>query len=71
MRKNEEVLENILKENNFSQQNMPNEWVRDSWTVRFYGNEMEIYESTEPKGHGRYLLTEIDLEILKEVLNDL
>lgn len=70
MEKNKEV-EAELKAHAFVCNGVPSEWTKDDWTIRFYGDEMEIYESVQPDGNGRYLLIDlsIDLDTLRELLD--
>ena len=69
--KENEKIEALLQENAFKQMENPDEWVKNEWTVRFFEDEMEIFEQLSIKGIGRYLLTDIDLSILEEILEEI
>lgn len=69
--KESERIEVLLSGNDFVRGENLDEWSRGRWTVRFFEDEMEIYENPDVEGHGRYLLTEIDADTLEEVLEDM
>lgn len=64
-------IESQLKANAFLKKDSINEWVRDELTVRFFDDQMEIYESLNVRGIPKYYLSEIDAELLSVILDEL
>jgi len=69
--KENEIIESYLLEYGFTRGENRDEWNKDTWNIRFFEDEMEIYEDINKEGGGRYLLTEIDAGILKEILEEI
>lgn len=66
---NEKEIKALLMSKAFKFSEKSNEWTTNDWTIRFSGREMEIYEDID-KGN-KYLLTETDIKILGEILDEL
>jgi hypothetical protein len=46
-------------------------WSKDHWVVRFDDKDMEIYEEPHLNSNGRYFISEIDYDTLKDALEDI
>ena len=44
-------------------------WIRDAWTVRFFGNEMEIFDDPEKCITHKYYVGAADYQRLVEILD--
>lgn len=52
----------------------PNEWFRGNWTIRYLGNEIEIFENVDKVKSAKYYKTkinEIDLETILDEIDEL
>lgn len=68
MRKMKEI-EVQLSSNAFLKHESLNQWQRDDLIIRFFDNQMEVYEELNVKGIPKYYLSEIDAEILSDILD--
>lgn len=63
-----ERIKEVLRKNAFLNVNGKSEWRRDSLTVRFLTNQMEIYDDVNVRGVPRYFISDIDVDLLEEIL---
>jgi len=64
-------IESQLKANAFLKDDSSNEWRRDDLTIRFLGDQMEVYEELNVRGTPKYYLSEIDIQILRDILDEI
>lgn len=65
----EQEIKRILTKNGFSKLKNKDTWIRDSWTIRFYENDIEIFDSIEKSG--RYFIDSIHRVNINLILNDI
>lgn len=49
----------------------PNEWFRGNWTIRYLGDEVEIFENSDIVQSAKYYkakINEIDLELVLDAI---
>lgn len=64
-------IESQLKANAFLKDDSLNEWRRDDLTIRFSNDQMEVYEELNVSGAPKYYLSEIDIQILRDILDEI
>lgn len=63
-------MELYLYQNGFSPSENKSTWVKGSWTVRIFSEEIEIYDDLAEYSSAKYIMINKDLEKLKDVLQD-
>lgn len=64
-------IESQLKANAFLKDDSLNGWRRDDLTIRFLDGQMEVYEELNVSGTPKYYLSEIDIQILRDILDEI
>jgi hypothetical protein len=62
-------VKEIIKERGFQRTGKRDLWVRGSWTIRFFEDDIEIYDSIEESG--KYLVQNINSVNINLVLADI
>jgi hypothetical protein len=44
-------------------------WTRDSWTVRIYGSDIEVFDKIERSG--KYYMENIDFVNIRQIIDDI
>jgi len=65
----EQEIKMILTKRGFSKLRNRDTWTKGSWTVRFYENDIEIFDSIEKSG--KYLVDTIIRVNIESVLDDM
>lgn len=65
----EQEIKGILFKRGFRKTIKSNVWQKDSWTVRLYGDDIEIFDDIEKSG--KYLLDSIDRVNIQLALDEL
>lgn len=66
--KNEERIKEIIKSRGFSRMMCRDTWFKDSWTIRIYGQDIEIYDSEDKTGY--YYIGNIDSINITPILDE-
>jgi hypothetical protein len=70
MKINDRSMKELLNKYGFFQES-PNTYTRDIWTVRFFDNEIEIFDDPFQGGEGKYFIGDVDLIDLEAILEDM
>jgi hypothetical protein len=66
---NENEVRRILKARGFLKMNNRDTWTRDSWTVRIYGSDIEVFDKIERSG--KYYMENIDFVNIRQIIDDI
>lgn len=48
-----------------------NEWVKNSWTIRFEEDKIEAFDNFSSKAHNKYVVMPKDIESLRVLLDEI
>jgi hypothetical protein len=65
----EQEIKRILTKRGFSKMRNRDTWTKGSWTVRFYENDIEVFDSITESG--RYLVDTVTRINIESVLDDI
>lgn len=70
MKNDDNYYETLLKEFGFKYNLDKDAWFRGVWVIRFWDNQIEMYEDVDDRV-GKYLLSDVDKIDLQSILEDI